>query len=127
MAQKDKGTRGVVTEFAKQDWTIETVKDHVLAVMDERDKRYEQRFQASQKAIDEAKAESQKKFEGTNEWRGMVSDAQKNFVTRKEVEPINEQLNKCVTWPAVFAIVSATGVIIGVGIEILNFALFQHK
>jgi hypothetical protein len=116
-----------VTEFSKQEWTIETAKDHVLALMEERDRRYQQRFESSQKAIDEAKLESQKKFENTNEWRSMVSDAQKNFVTRQEVEPISEQLNKCVTWPAVFAIVSATGVIIGIGIEILNFALFQHK
>lgn len=116
-----------MTDFEKRDWTIETVREHVLAVMDERDRRYEQRFLASQKAVDEAKLESLKKFENTNEWRSMITDAQQNFVTRKEIEPVNEQLNKCVTWPAVFAIVSATGVIIGVGIEILNFALFQHK
>jgi hypothetical protein len=100
-----------VTEFTKQEWTIETVKDHVIALMDERDKRYEQRFQSSQKAIDEAKAETQKRFENTNEWRGMVADTQKTYVTRSEV----------------FALVGAAAAIIGIVIEILNFAMFQHK
>ena len=92
-------------------WNIDTLKEHVFAVMDERDMRYEQRFQASQKAIDEAKTETQKKFENTNEWRGLVSDTQKNYVTRSEV----------------FALVGAAAAIVGIVIEILNFALFQHK
>jgi hypothetical protein len=116
-----------MAESSKQEWTIETVKAHVLAIMDERDERYEQRFQASQKAIDEAKAETQKKFENTNEWRGLVSDTQKNYVTRTELEPVVKQVNTCVTWPVVFSMIVAAGVIVGIVIEILNFNMFIHK
>ena len=32
----------------KSTWTVDTVKEHVVAIMDERDKRYEQRFLADQ-------------------------------------------------------------------------------
>jgi hypothetical protein len=38
----------------KSTWTVDTVKEHVVAIMDERDKRYEQRFEAQQKAVDTA-------------------------------------------------------------------------
>jgi hypothetical protein len=104
-------------------WTLDTLKE----LMDERDKRYEQRFISSQKAIDEAKGETQKKFENTNEWRGLVTDTQKNYITRAELDPVVKQVNTCVTWPVVFAMIVTAGVIVGIVIEILNFAMFQHK
>jgi hypothetical protein len=77
------------------DWTIETVREHVLALMDERDKRYEQRFlqqetavtaalNSSKEAVAKAERATEKRFESVNEFRGALSDAQKNYITRSE-------------------------------------------
>lgn len=41
------------SEHDKQ-WTVETALDHVLGIIASNDKRYEQRFEASQKALDAA-------------------------------------------------------------------------
>lgn len=38
----------------KEGWTVDTALDHLLALVAANDKRYEQRFEASQKALDAA-------------------------------------------------------------------------
>jgi len=103
------------------------LKEFIERIIKEMDERYEQRHNSAQKAIDEAKAESQAKFANTNEWRSMVSDAQANFVTKAELKPVEEQLRKCVTKADVIGMVSVIGTIILVLMTILNFAIFQHK
>jgi hypothetical protein len=116
-----------VTEFNRQEWTIETAKAHVLALMEERDKRYEQRFQASQKAIDEARERLDLKLAGQNEWRDAMDDKDKTYATKVDLAPINEQLRKCLTKSDAFAMISVVAAVIGVLLEVLNFAMFQHK
>ena len=108
-------------------WTVAAAMRFIFRVMDERDQRYEQRFQSSQKAVDEARQELQKKQETQNEWRGAMNDKDKLFATRAELTPINEQLRKCVTKPEVIAFVSIICLITSTLITILNFAMFQHK
>lgn len=43
-----------VPTVARQGWTVETAIDYLLALIASADKRYEQRFEASQKALDAA-------------------------------------------------------------------------
>ena len=90
-------------------WTPETLK----AVMDERDKRYEQRFNASQKAIDEATRANEKRFEAVNEFRGAMSDAARKYITREEARSMVAQA--CLI----------TGTVVSVAVFVLNF--FLHK
>lgn len=78
-------------------WTTETALAHVLALMRAQDQRNEQRFDAQEKAVLSAltaadravaKAElaSEKRFEGVNEFRDALSDQQRTFIPRLEVE-----------------------------------------
>jgi len=66
-------------------------------IMDERDKRYEQRFTAQEKAVEDAlsaakeavlKAENatEKRFEGVNEFRNTLADQQRTLMPRAEAE-----------------------------------------
>ena len=71
-------------ELHDDGWTVGTLKEHVLKVLDERDERYEQRFRASQKAIDESTAATEKRFSSVNEFRGAMEDASKKYITRAE-------------------------------------------
>lgn len=85
-------------------WTVDTLR----ALMDERDVRYEQRFQAQQKALQDAllaaekavstamasadravlKAETaaEKRFEGVNEFRATLADQAARLMPRAEAE-----------------------------------------
>jgi hypothetical protein len=76
---------------------IGAVEQRILAVMDERDKRYEERFNSSQLAVDAAlnaaekattKAEgaAEKRFEAVNEFRATLSDQQRTLMPRSEAE-----------------------------------------
>jgi hypothetical protein len=60
------------------------ILEYVLAVMNERDLRYQQRFDAQEEAIREYKSSSEKRLEGMNEFRGTVSDVIGKCITRDE-------------------------------------------
>lgn len=100
-------------------WSLETTIDYLLAVMNEKhdhilslihgnDRRYEQRYDASQKALEAAlmaqkeainaalaaqdravtKAElaTEKRFESVNEFRGTLDNQQRTLIPRQEVD-----------------------------------------
>lgn len=74
-------------------WTTDTLKAHVdrqFALLDqlraEADKRYEQRFQSQEKAIDKSDTATDKRFEGVNEFRQTLSDQTARFLTRDEYD-----------------------------------------
>ena len=78
-------------------WSLESLHAFLLAVLDERDRRYGQRFDdletalraalaASEKAIGKAEAATERRFEGVNEFRATLSDQASNFITRAEAE-----------------------------------------
>ena len=77
-------------------------KRFLRELMDERDIRYQQRFEAqssainaallaAEKAVTKAEIATEKRFEGVNEFRGALQDAAKNQITRVEVEAWREQ------------------------------------
>jgi hypothetical protein len=66
-------------------------------VMDERDRRYEDRFRAtdektslalnsSEKAVTKAEVAQEKRFDNTNEWRAAMQDRDRNQMPRVEIE-----------------------------------------
>ena len=80
-----------------------SLEKHVLAIMDERDKRYEQRFLATEKATSDAfkaadgaltKAEAVmiRDKAQANEWREAMNDREKTFLPRAEYSVSHQAL-----------------------------------
>lgn len=80
-------------------WTFDTLYAHLVALIDERDRRYEQRFvsqldavrnaqDSAQRATTKAEEASERRFAGVNEFRQTLSDQATRFITRAEVEII---------------------------------------
>lgn len=77
------------------EWTVDSLKEHLEAVIESLDTRYDQRFADQQKAVDAAlqsaekavaKAEtaSERRFEAVNEFRATLADQAGHFITRSE-------------------------------------------
>jgi len=97
-------------------WTPEIVRDHVLAVIGANDRRYEDRFAASdkavlsalnaqEKAVNAALAASEKAVlvaennaekwrANANEWRGTMNDREGKFAQRSDLEALKERLDR---------------------------------
>jgi Flp pilus assembly protein TadB len=84
------------------------LRDFILAVMDQMDLRYQQRFEAQTKAIDAAllaakeavtKAENatEKRFESVNEFRDTLSDQAATFITRVEYASLEKRVTELAT------------------------------
>lgn len=58
------------------------------------DLRYQQRFEATEKAIAKAESATEKRFEGVNEFRNQLGDQQRTFMPRSEVEVIHRGINE---------------------------------
>jgi hypothetical protein len=78
-------------------WTFETLKEHLQALMAERDQRNQQRFdgqekavaaalQAAEKAVQKAETAAEKRFDSVNEFRGQLTDQAATFMPRLEAE-----------------------------------------
>ncbi len=78
-------------------WTIDSLHSHLITILGEIDKRYEQRFQAQEKAVLAALAAAEKAVtvaevnaekwrSNANEWRGSMDDRERNFARRDSVE-----------------------------------------
>ena len=116
-----------VPETGRSGWTIETAIDHLLSVISEKhsqtlmvitgnDKRYEERFAASQKALElglmgtkseislalaaadravqKAEVATEKRFESVNEFRGTLDSQQRTLIPRSEVAVLVEGLSE---------------------------------
>ena len=75
-------------------WTTDTLHQHIKAMMDERDKRYEQLASAQKEAVASALASSERAVEkaeaiaerwraNANEWRAAMSDKDKLYLTKE--------------------------------------------
>jgi hypothetical protein len=91
-------------------WNVETVLTHLTMLIESNDRRYEDRFAASQQAITlgfsaqksavdaalaaqsaaviKAEVSTEKRFESVNEFRNTLADQQRNLMPRSEVEVI---------------------------------------
>jgi CHASE3 domain sensor protein len=66
-------------------WTIETLRVHIQAILDERDKALSAALAASNKAIDRVEESVRERFGSVNEFRQTLSDQAGTFITRTEV------------------------------------------
>lgn len=74
----------------KSQWTIDTLKTYLLALLDESDKRYTQRFQSQETAILKSEVATEKRFEGVNEFRSALSDKERSLMPRPEFEALHK-------------------------------------
>lgn len=97
-------------------WTPEIVRDHVVALIAANDRRYEDKFSASDKAVLSALAAQEKAVnaalaaaekavavaernaeewrKGANEWRGTMNDRESKFSMRSDLEALKERIDR---------------------------------
>jgi hypothetical protein len=91
-----------VTDTSGTEWTVATLHALMVSILDERDKRYAQRFTdletalraalaASEKAIGKAEVATERRFEGVNEFRQTLSDQAAQFMTRSEAVALTDR------------------------------------
>lgn len=71
---------------------IDAVRGELFDRMDERDRRYEQRFQAASEAVKIALDSINVRLLGVNEFRQTLSDQQETFATRDSFNALNLRL-----------------------------------
>ncbi len=105
-------------------WSVDTLHEHIKAIMDEREKRHEQVLLAQKEAVESALSSAQRavdKAEGiaekwrlnANEWRAAMTDKDAHFLTKEVAR------GYFVTG------LMAAGVMIGV-VELVVRVLFRH-
>jgi len=97
-------------------WTPEIVRDHLIALIQANDERYEDKFTgqdkavisaltaqkeavnaalaASEKAVSVAETNAEKWRSNANEWRAAMTDREKRFVSVTEYTLLKERLDK---------------------------------
>lgn len=96
------------TDASVSGWTVDTLHGHMLRVLDEMDRRYQQRYEAQQegvaaalaaqekavnaaliaadRAVIKAELAAEKRFESVNEFRATLSDQAATLMPRLEAE-----------------------------------------
>jgi flagellar biosynthesis chaperone FliJ len=85
------------TEREPSAWTIDSVRAHLTHLIDERDRRYEQRFSdqqrateaalhSAERAVTKAEAAIERRLEAQNEFRGTLEDWAARLMPRAETE-----------------------------------------
>ena len=95
-------------------WTLDTLNSYITAILDERDKRYHERFEAQQHelmaallaqkesanaaisaakdAVTKAETANDKRFDSVNEFRAALADQQTTLLTKMEYATAHETL-----------------------------------
>ena len=91
-----------MTGSGEPEWTVATLHALLTTVLEERERRYGQRFTdletalraalaASEKAIGKAEVATERRFESVNEFRQTLSDQARDFMTRTEAIALTER------------------------------------
>jgi hypothetical protein len=78
----------VETRFNLVDEKIKSLYAQLREAIDERDRRYQERYESSQTALGKVADEMHSKFANVNEFRGAMEDAQRLFMPRAEAEAL---------------------------------------
>jgi hypothetical protein len=71
-------------EATASGWTVETLKTVVDQRFADADRRYQQRFESQERALEQARLASEKRLDGMNEFRQALTDASSKYITRQE-------------------------------------------
>jgi hypothetical protein len=91
-------------DIGSSQWTLQTLQDHLVMLINANDKRYDERDKSTKVAMDAAlaaakeaviKAEgaSEKRFDSVNEFRATLADQQRTLMPRAEVELLYKTLS----------------------------------
>lgn len=72
------------TEEKPSGWTVDTLRVEMLGRLEAMDRRYEERFEAQEKAVLKAEIASEKRFDSVNEFRATLSDQTATLMPRAE-------------------------------------------
>lgn len=75
------------------EWNIDTLKEYIDRILQERNER----FVAIKEAVNKAEAATEKRFEGVNEFRSQLSDQSRTFIPRSETESMFKSLERQIT------------------------------
>lgn len=67
-------------------WTLESLKEHFEARLNEWDKRLDQRFESQEKAIHTANTANEKRLDSVNEFRGQLKDQSGDFMRKVQAD-----------------------------------------
>ncbi len=76
------------------EWTVDTLKAHLEALLSEKDKQIALALSAAEKAVTKAEAANEKRFDSVNEFRQTLSDQNKTFASTERVDGITQRLDK---------------------------------
>lgn len=86
------------TETNVSGWTVDTLHTHLSRLLEERDRRYQERFEASEKAVTaafEASKEAAHKVETSAEARfGLLNELRSGVATSAELEALEKRLDE---------------------------------
>lgn len=79
------------------DWTVDTLREHMIMLLEFRDVRYRERFDAqnqalqaalasAEKAVSKAELAAERRFESMNAFRGQLADQAATLMPRMEAE-----------------------------------------
>src|SRR4029077_471564 len=73
-------------------WTFQTFKVYVDQRFSDQDKAVNAALSAAEKAVGKAEVAAEKRFDAVNEFRSVLNDQQKNFLTRNEYDQAHHSL-----------------------------------
>lgn len=65
-------------------WPIDLLYQHIMRIIDERDRQYTERFRSSQEAIEKAEVATRLRFDSVNEFRALVEAMIAELMKREE-------------------------------------------
>ena len=92
------------TKLSANGWTVDTLHEHIVKLLEAKEQRDEERFRAQEKttvlaltaadkAVSKAEASAEKRFESVNEFRSTLADQQRTLMPRNESELITDGIN----------------------------------
>ena len=78
--------------MSDSEWTVATLKEHILALLAEKDRAIGAALSSAKEAVGKAEAAAERRFEGLNELRGAMSDQQATLISRETVDALFKSL-----------------------------------
>lgn len=75
-------------------WNVKTLKQHFDQRFIDNDKALQKALDAAEKAVNKAEDNAEKWRQNANEWRGAMSDREKAFALRTEIDRVEANIQK---------------------------------
>lgn len=75
-------------------WTWSSFEKYIKSLLNERDRRYEQRFRAQQEAIAKAERATELRFGSVNEFRQTLTDQANEFASQESLDGLRDRIDR---------------------------------